>query len=585
MSQEPKQKKIRGGSVLPVLLLAVAVLFTVTSGMLGFLLGRNASAGTGELMDTIVVSRERGSAAAPAEIVHFLSGRVLYAEGSPCSGATVRLKDSEKTDETDENGKFFFSDIGSGTDTLEVLDGSGKLLADTPVTFRFRQEMEIRAELEKEPVFLLPKNARMLELTLTVDQDQGSLTFPEDPGYVVTTDGSVADFTGKMLQSKKNGGFSVLPGGDIVSSEGYAMLPAEAAVISPGGEISGLTSLIGETVSGMTLREDGAVQLENQTVVTPQGQVTLPDSQELVGPSDNVILVEDGTAEELPELPDEYPAADEQPDASEEESSAASEPVSESSQEVSASEGSGEETSSGPVSSASSEEPVQEPLPEEKEPSAPPEEQAPDNALPADTAESQPVPEATQEPFGISDLATGEAWTQESIVDLFKKRTRGAQLGEKEIRDENGSVRSVPVIAPGSSGYYDFKLRNDADYDIRFTLSLSEGSFHLPIMYSLRDLENNRLYSGRAKLKANGAAVTTDYIALPAHSERRYRLNWEWQYEDWLSPWEDDEIDTAAARQKNPTYIVSMAINAEQIVPLSQGGGEGTRYPGVGKYP
>lgn len=572
MDREPKQNR-KMGSILPSVLFLLAVTFAVSTGMLGFVLGRSASGGTGELMDTIVLSPDRGVSGGE-EVTHFLSGRVLYPGGSPCAGATVRLKNSDKTDETDDRGKFFFSDIRAGSHTVEVLDSQGRLMADSSVTLSFQEGGEIRTDVTAEPVFELPANTRMLEVTLTVDETASSLEFEQD-GYVITAGGDVADFSGRMMESRADG-YSVLPGGDVVSSSGYAMLPSEAVLISPGGSVLQTEELTEEETAqaGMALQANGEVLLGDGTVVKPDGAV---EGQEgTVGPAPCMILVENGSAQEVPDLPDASPAQEDlQGTAS----------LNESSQSEDSSPSGVSEESSLPAADPSS-------LPDGDTvaSSSVPEESAVEeivqNALsPENALGAEPTPTPTPEPFSVADGENfGQVWNQESIVDLFAHRVTGAELGEREIRKENGEVKEVPVIAPGSSGYYDFKLKNDADYDIRFSLSIAENSFHLPILYSLRDGENNRLYKGRGKLKADGSAVTTDYVVLPAHSERRYRLKWEWQYEDWLSPWEDDVIDTEAASKSDPTYIVSVSIHAEEMAMLASGGGEGARYPGKTKY-
>ncbi len=575
MDREPKQNR-KKGSILPSVLFLLALTFAVSTGMLGFVLGRSASGGTGELMDTIVLSPDRGVSGGE-EVTHFLSGRVLYPEGSPCAGATVRLKNSDKTDETDDRGKFFFSDIRAGSHTVEVLDSQGRLMADSSVTLSFQEGGEIHTDVTAEPVFELPANTRMLEVTLTVDETASSLEFEKD-GYVITAGGDVADFSGRMMESRADG-YSVLPGGDVVSSSGYAMLPSEAVLISPGGSVLQTEELTEEETAqaGMALQANGEVLLGDGTVVKPGGAV---EGQEgTVGPALCMIRVENGSVQEVSDLPDASPAQ-------EDPQSTAS--LSESSQSEGSSLPAGSEGSSLPAAGPS-------PLPDgdTEASSSVPEESAVEeiiqNAFSQENAlGAEPTPTPTPGPFSVRGIDSGNVWSQKSIVDLFAHRVTGAELGEREIRKENGDTQEVPVIAPGSSGYYDFKLKNDADYDIRFTLKIYEQTFHLPILYSVEDLETGRMYKGGSKTGANvsaeDSAIETKEILLPAHSERRYRLGWDWQYEDWLSPWEDDVYDTKAAAEENPTYMVGIEIQAEEVIPFAAKVESGTRYPGETKY-
>lgn len=617
--KENSKKGRFGGSFLSTLLFFVMLAFVVTSGMVGFLLGRSATHSTGELVDTIVLSPEQSLASGRQEITHFLSGRVLYASGQPYANATVRINGSEKSDLTDEKGKFFLSDIRTGEHTLEVLDTQDRLLAAAPVSLEFQKGVEARADISLPDAFSfqLPDDIRMLEVTLTVDPEEGILSFQDGSNYAVTAGGDVIDFDGNALQLESQS-FSVIPGGDVVSGSGYVVLPSKAAIVTPwGGVFEDETALVPETVPGAAVKTDGSVSLQNGVTVQPGGVVLLPTKEESVGPTENVVLIDNEAVEELPELPDEYtpsmgedvppvsedsfssggdlssagedaPSSNGDPSSADEEASSASEAPSSSSgnaSEESLPEGSAVNGAPAGPSSSASPEGQSAPAVEQAGPEELPfeeSEDAPSQETPTATPTETPAP--TPDPLEIASLKTGLAWSQESIVDLFSNRTRGSDLGEEWITNEDGTKEAVPVIAPGSSGYYEFKLENDADYAIRFTLNIGERSFHLPIRYSVRDLENNYLYKGGSKINADGSAISTGYILLPAHSTRRYRLGWEWQYEDWLTPEKDDAYDTAATLSDDRTYIVSLGIDAEQVYSASNGHGDGVNYAGFLGY-
>lgn len=529
---EPKQGKRHIFLSLAVVVMAV---FVATSGLVGFRLGRNAAASTGALVDTIVLSPDQSLAQGGAETTHFLSGRLLRENGDPCKAATVRLLESGKADETDDRGKFFFSDVQTGENTLEIVDTAGALLGRSTLTLEFQEGAALAAG---ENSLTLPQDVRMLELTLTLDPEQQSVSFDESASCAVTVEGTLVNFSGQALTLSADSA-SVVPGGDIVTDEGYVLLPSKALAITPWGGRQDLTPLVtpneaeqtesvveeepvsseGSAVPGVSVDEEGGVTLENGVEIQPGGVVLVPD-EEPVGPTENVVLIpSDGAAEILPELPEVYePAATPEPTVA-----PTKPPVS--------------STISPPGNGGLNSEAVA----EDASPTAEP------------TETPTPEPTATPEPLSIS-------WSQQSMVDLFKNRTSGEELGNQMV---NG--KEVPVIAPGSSGYYDFNLKNDADYNIRFTLSISEGSFHLPILYSVRDLETNYVYQGGSKVNTDGSAISTDYITLPPHSERSYRLGWNWQTDDWLAPWWDNEFDTAAAGRKDRTYMVSVGIQAEQF--------------------
>lgn len=534
----------RGKNFLVTLALVVMAVFVVTSGLVGFRLGRNAVSGTGALVDTIVLSPDQSLAQGRAEITHFLSGRLLLSSGDPCGAATVRLLESGKTDETDDRGKFFFSDVRTGTNTLEVLDGDGALLGTSTLTLDFQEDAaaQVDAALPEAPALTLPEDVRMLEVTLTLDPEQHSVAFEEGSSCAVTMEGNVVNFSGQAL-TLSEGSVSVVPGGDLVTSEGYVVIPSKALAITPwGGQqtlppaanadgpdaagadpddpVSGAEPA--SAVPGVAIDEEGGVLLENGVEVKPDGVVTTPN-EETVGPTEDVVLIPPtGEVEVLPEMPEVYePAA---PDAAAPE-------------KLPAEETANAEQANGPEGAPA---------------------ESPEEPAPAQEPSPEPTPEPTPEPVSIS-------WSQQSMVDLFANRTSGEELGTQQVYDaDTKQMKEVPVIAPGSSGYYDFNLKNDADYNIRFTLSISEGSFHLPILYSVRDLETNYVYQGGSKVFTDGSAISTDYITLPPHSQRSYRLGWEWQMDDWLAPWWDNTFDTAAAGRDDRTYMVSVEIHAEQ---------------------
>ena len=555
---------------------AVMIAFVATSGFVGYRLGRSATAGAGALVDTIVLSPDQSLAQGRAEITHFLSGRLLETGGDPCGAATVRLLESGKADETDERGKFFFSDVRTGANTLEVVDEQGNLLGKATLTLDFQAGATPAVEENK---LILPRDVRMVEVTLTLDAVQQSVSLDKNASCAVTSDGTVVNFSGQAL-SLSAGSASVVPGGDVVTGEGYVLLPSKAVAITPWGgrqdltpagtqqtigqpessaveseappesnaeEAPGTESSAAEStpesgfpekpgselpgapesetatedvipeIPGVSMDEDGDMILDNGAQIAPDGTVTVPD-EEPVGPSDDVVFIPpEGPAETLPELPEVY-----EPEATPDEAPAPETP------------------------------PANDGLPETPAADAE-EEPTPDEPTP------EPEPTPAPEPFSVS-------WTQQSMVDLFKNRTSGQNLGtETVVNKTTGQEEEVAVIAPGSSGYYDFNLKNDADFNIRFTLSISELGVHLPILYSVRDLQTNYVYQGGSKVYENGSAISTDYITLPAHSECRYRLGWEWQYEDWLAPWYDNPIDTRAGSGEDRTYMISVDIHAQQL--------------------
>lgn len=145
------------------------------------------------------------------------------------------------------------------------------------------------------------------------------------------------------------------------------------------------------------------------------------------------------------------------------------------------------------------------------------------------------------------DEKTQISWVQNSIIDLFATRTAGV----------TGTV-DKPLIAPGSQGYYLFRLANNSKYDIKYKLTFTERSFHIPMRFKITDQTGAVIYAGwkDASMEADG---TTEFITLPKGQNKVYKLCWEWQYD------KDSKADTEAGTRLNRTYDVNLTIHAESI--------------------
>ncbi len=524
------QKEIdrrRGRFPLSGLLMALFLAFTLSSGMVGFLLGRNAARSTGELMDTIVLS-PGDSARRTQPSLHFLSGRLQDENGDPTPGFTVRRGSEARSDVTDEQGKFYLSDVRSGEQTLEVEDSGGNLLASARLVLDFDGEKELSADLSEDPLALhMPAETRLLEVTLTMEDE--TLNVEGDSVCFVTKDGQVVNFDGSALQVRENTQ-AVTPGGNLVNEAGYLLLPTEQTVISTQGEQIKIETGK-EVLPGAVLLEDSSVALEQGPSLLPTGQVELPDGSS-VGGGHKVVVIENGGAEELDSLPDVFT------------------PVTP--QQVPGDNTAGETAAGTEIQETDGQD----------EPEAGPGQEGPEPA----PEPAEPTPEPWQ---GLSIVdEDGLSWQQESIIDLFRNR------------DGNGKTENGMLVAqPGDSGYYDFRLENPEEFDIVYTVSVQENTFHLPIRYSVVDMRDNNHYVYRDALD-EGEPLVSPEIMIPAGTVQNFRIEWEWEYEDWFAPERDDAYDTAATGT-NRIYAVSLRIRASQM-PGTDIDFEGdTKYPGV----
>ena len=616
----------------------VAVLFaalTVTSGMLGFALGRNASHSAGELVDTIVLSPGK-EAGAGSEIVHYLSGRLLFSSGDPFSGAAVQLGDTGIEDVTDTRGKFYLSGVRAGTHRLQVKNSAGETVTDMELTLDFSGE--ISAEYGTDHTsFRMPQDVRLLEFTLTVDG--GSMQVKEDSVYFVTKDGTIVDFGGSALKVQPDT-LAVLPTIDVVASGGEVLIPSAGVILTPQGGAEDVPA--GEEVlPGVTVEEDGTVHIdlsnrpddgkntgdesrggeeppENNNEEPPKGgSEKPPESGNEEPPESNNEEPPESGNEEPPESNNEEPpeSGNEEPPegGNEEPPESNNEEPPESDNEPSG--GDGEETTDGEIvispdgditlpDDSSGEigddvvvvedgkvEAVPE-LPDEYAPPADENTGPAEDGMPGDEAAEGPAEElpadgaageaAQTGGLDAVDSVTGISWKQQSVIDLFK--IRNIDYG---VNAADGS----PIVAPGSKGYYDFKLENPEDFDIAYTLAFEELSFHLPIRYSVLDGRTNYSYLYRERIDAPGKPLMSEELVIPAHGEQKFRIEWDWMYEDWYNMELDDATDLAAATRTDRTYLLSVMLSAVEVVrepdPDSDVDSDiefedgDTRYPGI----
>lgn len=155
-----------------------------------------------------------------------------------------------------------------------------------------------------------------------------------------------------------------------------------------------------------------------------------------------------------------------------------------------------------------------------------------------------PTPTATPAVGGDTEVYHGDTavtWTQQAEIDLFRL------LNTSEER----------LIAPGSEGYYVFRLKNGRDEPIRFTLALQEGSFHVPLEY--RVTTDELIPKGLTQWQT--ASVDTQTVSgavqMEANGEKLYRIEWRWPFDG------DDGADTALGQQKDRTYTLRLTIQVE----------------------
>ncbi len=139
-------------------------------------------------------------------------------------------------------------------------------------------------------------------------------------------------------------------------------------------------------------------------------------------------------------------------------------------------------------------------------------------------------------------------WSVNTSINLFHNQSGGVS------RYKNG----MPVIQPGSSGYYIFQIENRRNAVLDLEIYIQEETYHLPMRYRLAPVSNYD-ESLPASLKWTDSVspnektvVQSSQVATGKHV--LYRLEWEWPYES-----NHDDIDTEQGT-KADTYKVNIGI-------------------------
>ena len=160
-----------------------------------------------------------------------------------------------------------------------------------------------------------------------------------------------------------------------------------------------------------------------------------------------------------------------------------------------------------------------------------------DGPAPQPTPTPTPTPpvEEAQVYHGKSDVT----WTQQAQIDLFRSLAGGQAK-----------------IAPGSRGYYLFRLKNGQQEDVTFTLALREGSFHVPLEYRITTDDPIPKALTAWQTASTGAETVSSPVPLKAEGEGLYQIQWRWL------PDGNDAVDTALGEQAG-VYILDLTIRVE----------------------
>lgn len=493
------------------LLLFIAL---ITSCAVGFILGRNAGpASLGQIIDTILLTPEEPS----SQTVFHLSGQVLYSDGTPVSGRELELHSDPITTVSGSDGSFLFPNITEGNHTIFVLNPDGTAAAQRELQIQYSDEGEASIELRDNGSYVIQLSLDIRMLEIMIEMDGENITINSENISYATRDGRVVTPAGSA--SVKDG--------VIVTPMGNVYLP-DGSIVFPGGSKDDATYIIQtddtvlinqDTSAGdITVSSDGTVNLPDGTVIEPGGRITTPDGSKTT-PGNTGVVINHETASPIggstqnqrnPQNP----------------STGTSSPAS------------GNGQTAGPN--------------------------------PSGTSDSSDMNARTQSgPSDSSDTNTnspgGEDNSTSAVPDQGKLQTsRQDKDGSFKEWEQNASINlfynhetgEIEKIAPGSSGYYVFRLKNTRKEKLTVTLNIAEssGSPHLPLKFTLHPQGQKGGTSVSLGTSGEGAVLET---VLAAGAQAVYQLDWEWPFESG-----NDESDTAAG-SRGSAYVLLLNIHVE----------------------
>lgn len=545
MEQQKKKGsdvKRRDNSRIWLVLILLLFLFTLlTSSLVGYILGSNAGPSSmGQLIDTILLTPESTDS---RTVIH-LSGIVAYTDGTPAAGRRLELHSDPITTVSDSKGGFLFPNVPQGEHTISILTDEGEVQVQRKINIQYdsRKEKDVSIQLTENGAYAIELSIDVRVLEVVIELDQESMRIDSENFTFSTRDGDVVTPTGS---ANVRDGVIVTPGGNVYLPDGN--------VVFPGGKTDDTAYIIltDDTViekqpieSGdIKVDADGTVSLPDGTVIEPGGKIIKPDGTAEI-PGESGVVVGDGIVSPI------GGAISKQPET---ESEAGSDTSAPSSEEVGR-PGASDRFPEIPESPEEQENPTEPTFPADQVMPSKPSGSGNSSGSDLDSTKPEKPEEPTQPDGGVLDVSgqttdgSYAQWTQNCTIDLFFSRT------------DTGGEQSK--IAPGSSGYYLFRLQNTRRTPLNVTVTMSEGDgLHLPLSFTLTPMDNagnkqtKRSVSGT--LQSNGTDLSLN-TEISAESSELYRLDWIWP------PVGNDREDTRIGSGTEHTYILNMKIHAEE---------------------
>lgn len=546
-SASPKQENETNKRRWLPLVLIIVFLAVMTSSLAGFIIGKHTGAvSLGQIIDTILLAPEEET----VKTAFHLSGKVLYSDGTPAAGRTLELHSDPITTTADSQGGFLFPNVPEGEHTIRVMNNDGSVAAQQEIQVSRTDDTHAAAInlLEGDKyVIELSVDVRVLEIEIQLEEDKLHIdlqrfSYGTVDGYVYTPAGSASLSDGAI----------VTPAGNVYLPDGHIVFPGGSQNDSTQLLLPDDTLLIDQPLhtGDIAIAADGTVTLPDGTEIQPGGQIQTPDGQ-LQTPGDTGVVVDTETVTPIGGSPEaktepDIPTSEPEPSPAEPEQEA---PVGSPNEAILPSDS------------------VDTPMPPdsaEKPPAVTPPPQEPVTPVqPPEIPEEQPQkPEDKPSGGGSSGGGGGSVTPPPPVEDKGKVDISAENGGGFEVWDQhrtidlfyNRETQKTEQIAPGSSGYYLFQLKNGRQEALTLTLSLTagDGSPYLPLQFTLRPQGQTGGVMGTLAKNETLTLKTT----IDSGASTIYQLDWEWPFTN------NDAADTAAGQQGGQ-YKLLLTIHAE----------------------
>ncbi len=153
----------------------------------------------------------------------------------------------------------------------------------------------------------------------------------------------------------------------------------------------------------------------------------------------------------------------------------------------------------------------------------------------------------------IKFLDDKDAETDTFSFDLFANATNGSLKSTV-----NGADQAVKTIAPGSTGSFTIKLRNNSDVNAEYTAEFTVGGANVPLQFKVSGVD--------ADWTDDLSNITTA-VAMTEGSDAEITVEWQWPYEKGADATEketNNEADTTLGKDHG-TVTVDATVTVSQV--------------------